>query len=295
MAGRRLSDGAIVSEARWRPRLAFGLVVGCMLLCCPSHSSFTLYLTSAASDPSDYLVASLSQLTARQLWILPTAQSQSYLAFRIGSFREQTFLGLCGLWIPLPSPHALCANLEMLASELTCGHERRGRPHEGFVLLCAASLLLWHLFPSVMRRHSVCSRRALSSGRVWTVLLSNLSHPGQLSLLHHLLLILQLGPVLLHAVGCHRLFSLLLSGCLAASSASILWNGWLARRPASAHEDPIGASGVGLALASANAALFPHSIVSMYGIELSPAGVLVLSTLLDAVGWLAQGRTVDLT
>ena len=55
----------------------------------------------------------------------------------------------------------------------------------------------------------------------------------------------------------------------------------------------MGASGVVLSLVAANAALFPHIAVRMYGLEISALGFLVLYLGIDLVSHRAEDGQID--
>ncbi|KAL1508558.1 hypothetical protein AB1Y20_004657 [Prymnesium parvum] len=281
-SGRRLRDGQLVSPTRPHGALALAALLLAAAASCPSHDSFTAHLAASAAHPSAFS-ASLARL-AEQLRISAAADSTPALLFRLGSFRGHRYLGVLGVWVRLP---AFAADFAAAA----CG----GAPHETFVLLCCASLALWGVAPRAMARHTVASWDALRAGRVWTVFVANVSHASPLHLLHNALHILHFGPVLLHALGCERMLLLLLSACVAASAASIVWNAFLSGNPTGDMEGSLGASGVALALSGANAALFPQTVVRMYGVELSAAGVLLLYTCVDVCSRRAQDEAVDVS
>lgn len=153
-------------------------------------------------------------------------------------------------------------------------------PHEGFALLCCLGFLLLQFAPRFAMRHAYCSLNALKGGRVWTAVTANLIHGHYAHLFHNALQVLHLGPVLHSALGCERSASLILLSCLATSAASVLWHGILGNRPGAGS---VGASGVVMAFVSANAALFPHVAVRMYGFELTAAQVPLVYLLFDVL------------
>ena len=127
-------------------------------------------------------------------------------------------------------------------------------PHELFALLCIIGWILVEFAPGRwVWPNALCNLSSLNRGRVWTLLTSNLVHANPVHMLNNLLQVLHIGPVIHHALGCERAVALLVSAMLASSSASVLWHGVVkGRRDAGS----IGASGVGMALVAANAALF---------------------------------------
>ena len=225
----------------------------------------------------------MSQLTAiaNRLRVSISAESQSWLLFRIGSDRGRHFVGVFGTWLSLPAP------TRGLIAAATClpGGEG-GTPHELFALLCVGAFVLANVAPSIVRRHGECSLNALLAGRPWVVLTCNVVHYSPGHLLNTLLCVLNLGPVLHVMLGCERSAGLLVGASLSASVASLLWHGLLGGRPA---DTSVGGSGVAMALLAANAALFPRVAVTMYGIELE-AWALPLAHLCD----LCLARTLHL-
>ena len=231
--GRRLSDGAFVApEKRIFPRGTLPVAVLVLgIASCPSHDSFAAYLSDAASHPSGFL-GGLSALGQR-LRVAVSAESKSYFLCRIGRFRGYRFLGCFGTWISLPDPSFLTMQLPILRELFTssfCGSAGGGSPHEAFVLLCIVGFACWHFFPRVMYRHAVCSLRVLQSGRVWTLITSNLSHASPMHLLHNMMQLLHFGPVLKSVLGCEKLLLLISFACIAASTASVIWHGFLSSR-----------------------------------------------------------------
>ena len=68
--------------------------------------------------------------------------------------------------------------------------------------------------------------------------------------------------------------------CLSSSAASIIWHGYICRKP---YEASLGASGVVMALAAANASFFPHSRIFMFGMELTTLQQQLLFLACDAL------------
>ena len=289
MVGRRLSDGAVVAEPasdqlRWIVSSVLLLVAAGS---CPSHDSFTAYLGAMAQHPSD-LLGGLSAIV-ESVHIAVAATSSSWVVLRIGRFRSDPYLGVFGTWFPLPSLDVPWPSFDVrwpssLATDpwgMVCSGGRS--PHESFVLLCLLGFAMWRLVPRAMHRHAVCSLRAVQEGRVWVLLSANVSHASVLHLLHNALQLMHFGPILHASLGCERLVQLLALASLASSTASLAWHGLLRDRRA---EGSIGASGVAMALVAANAALYPHTRVRMYGAEMAATQQLVAFLVLDtAMGW----------
>lgn len=251
---------------------------------CPSHDAFEAYLNAASAHPSGFL-GSLTSI-AEKLVISVSAETRSFVIFRTGTFRGRRFVGACGSWVRLPSFDI--PNLGGAAASV-CRADG-GAPHEQLALLCVVGFVLMRLSPGRCHRHGLCTLNALRSGRVWTALTSNLLHAEPVHLLHNLLQILHFGPVVHAALGCEHALQLLVASALASSLASVVWHGLMNRRRG---EGSIGASGVAIALVSANAALFPRHTVSMYGLELSAAAVPFVYILLDALATRGQHGEVD--
>ena len=291
MVGRRLSDGVVVAEPagdrlRWGVSSALLLVAACS---CPSHDSFTAYLSAMAKHPSG-LLGGLSAIV-ESVHIAVAATSSPWLLLRIGRFRSDPYLGVFGTWFPLPSLDVPWPSLDLRWPsslptkpwDLVCSGGRS--PHESFVLLCLVGFAMWRLVPRTMNRHAVCSLRAVQEGRVWVLLSANVSHASAFHLLHNALQLMHFGPILHASLGCDMLVQLLVLACVASSTASLAWHGVLRNRRA---EGSIGASGVAMALVAANAALYPHTRVRMYGAEMAAAQQLVAFLVLDsAMSWQA--------
>jgi len=290
--GRRLHDGAPVASPS-PSRLSHAvLVLGIVLAVatCPSHDTFEAHLAAAAAHPSGYLGKVFA--VAERLSISVTAESSSYLLARIGRHKGRHFLGLLGTWFSMPAlPSMARVSLPRLgASEWLCSSGAAG-PHEQFALLCCVGFLLLQMAPTFTMRHGYCSLSALRSGRVWTILTANLVHGNLVHLMHNAINVLHLGPVVESALGCDRFVSLLLTSMLATSAASVAWHGFVKHRPGGGS---VGASGVTMALLAANAALYPHVVVRMYGVELTAAQVPLVHLLVDAVSASAGGAGRDL-
>ena len=281
MAGRRLRDGVIVREpltiSPYRA-VVFAAALVTALATCPSHDSFATYLGATLAHPSG-VFGGLSR-AFESLSIAVSADSHSYLLFRVGSFRGERFVGLYGTWLWLPVPATSLA---------VCDGAGGGAPHELFLALCLVALVLWQVAPRFMWRHAACSLRAVQQGRVHTMLTANVSHLHPLHLLHNALQLLHFGSILRSALGCERLLTLLATSSVASSAASLLWHA-LAERPS---EASVGASGVACALVAANAALFPDTLVHFYGIEMPAAHQLIVFVALDLAAQAGGERPVD--
>ena len=102
------------------------------------------------------------------LSIAVSADSHSYLLFRMGKFRGENFVGLLGTWLWLPVPATSLA---------VCDGAGGGAPHELFLALCLVALVLWQVAPRFMWKHAACSpARFVQQGRVHTMLTANVSH-----------------------------------------------------------------------------------------------------------------------
>ena len=264
MAGRRLRDGVIVraqpSITPYRA-IVFAAALVTALATCPSHDSFATYLGATLAHPSG-VFGGLSR-AFESLSIAVSADSHSYLLFRMGKFRGENFVGLLGTWLWLPVPATSLA---------VCDGAGGGAPHELFLALCLVALVLWQVAPRFMWRHAACSLRAVQQGRV-----------------HNALQLLHFGSILRSALGCERLLTLLATASVASSAASLLWHA-LAERPS---EASVGASGVACALVAANAALFPDTLVHFYGIEMPAAHQLLVFVALDLAAQAGGERPVD--
>ena len=274
------------NRLRWIFSTALLLVAACS---CPSHESFTAYLSEMARHPSG-LLGGLSAIV-ESVHIAVAATSSWWMLLRIGRFRSDPYLGVFGTWFPLPSldmPWPLLdlrlpSSLPKEPWDLVCSGGRS--PHESFVWLCAVSFAMWHIAPRTMYRHAVCSLRAVQEGRVWVLLSANISHASAFHLLHNALQLMHFGPILHASLGCDCLAQLLVLACVASSTASLAWHGVLRDRRA---EGSIGASGVAMALVASNAALYPHVRVRMYGAEMAATQQLVAFLVLDsAMSWQA--------
>ena len=290
--GRRLHDGAPMQAERPSKLLTViaPILVALAVGLCPSHDDFEKYLAAAAAHPSGYLGNVMA--LADRLRISVTSESKAYLLFRTGSHRSRTFIGILGTWVALPRLPSAGGGLSLpsfprdwnLASSV-CTSGASGRPDEMFALLCVCGFLLLQWSPRFAMRHGFCSLSSLSEGRLWTIVTSNFIHGNPAHLLHNVINVLHLGPVIHSALGCERAAKLLGASMLASSAASVLWHGmYHARRGGGS----VGASGVTMALVAANAALFPHVVVRMYGFELTAGQLPLMYLLLDVIS--AGGR-----
>ena len=272
--GRRVSDGgAVVAPPpsileRAKPALCV-VIAAVAVASCPSHDSFEIYLASAAQHPSGYL-GGLAAL-AERIILAVSVETHAYILLRIGAHKGRHFVGIFGMWVPLP---LLAFKVPRLS---VC---RDGEvPHEAFALLC---IIGWVLATSAERyalRHGVCSLNAVRAGRIWTVLTANVVHFSPIHLLHNVMQVLTLGPVLHSALGCDVMAVLLLFSALTASVASLVWSGVVCRRP---NEGSAGASGVAMGMIAANAALYPRVVVRLYGVEMHSAALPFVHLAIDA-------------
>lgn len=302
-AGRRLGDGARVDGPRpvtgSLAAAAGAALIALAVATCPSHDGFEAFLTSAAAHPSGFL-GSVSALIG-SLRIAVGSSSNSYLILRTGAHRGARFVGAFGTWVVLPRlPSMRMPSMRMPTSLVAAACSRDSPPpHESFALLCVAGIAVCWLAPRVAWRHGVCSLGAVRAGRPWVMLTANVAHFSAVHLAHNLLTILHLGPLVHAALGCERALCLLLASGLAASAASVLWHAALSRRDGSFHQDEgsVGASGVAIGLAAANAVLYPRTGVRMYGADLSAGQQLVLYLALDALAARggAGGSSVDVS
>jgi membrane associated rhomboid family serine protease len=272
--GRRVSDGGAVvappPSILERDKPAVCIVIAAVAVAsCPSHDSFEIYLASAAQHPSGYL-GGLAAL-AERIILAVSVETHAYILLRIGAHKGRHFVGIFGMWVPLP---LLAFKVPRLS---VC---RDGEvPHEAFALLC---IIGWVLATSAERyalRHGVCSLNAVRAGRIWTVLTANVVHFSPIHLLHNVMQVLTLGPVLHSALGCDVMAVLLLFSALTASVASLVWNGMVCRRP---NEGSAGASGVAMGMIAANAALYPRVVVRLYGVEMHWAALPFVHLAIDA-------------
>jgi membrane associated rhomboid family serine protease len=254
--------------------LSIGFCIGA-LVCCPTHGSFERYLTAQATHPSAWLPTGLAKV-AERLRVSLAAESRSYLLFRMGTLRERAFIGAFGTWVALP----IAPSLQLHTASVCHGAESMP-PHQLFALLSMVYFVLMQLAPRFWWRHASCSLRAIRSGRLWTVLTSNLASASFPHLLHNIMTVMNLGASVHGALGCERELWLLLVACLASSAGALLWHGILGGAPAACS---VGGSGVAMAFVAANAALFPRVTVFVYGIEMSAAHLPVAYLLLDAIG-----------
>ena len=286
--GRRLGDGAYAPPGSpngttvtlgWAALLAFAVA---MVAWCPTHDSFETYLVAASAHPSGFM-GKISTL-AEKLRVAVTAESKYMFIVRVGKHRGRRFLGACGTWVALP----LLPDLGRFGQLTTGLHgvtaafcsDNGSDPHELFALLCIIGWLMVEFAPRRTWPNALCNLSSLRSGRVWTVFTSNLVHANPVHLLNNLIQVLHFGPLIHHTLGCESAITLLACAMLASSFASILWHDIYKGRHGSGS---IGASGVGMALVAANAALYPRVVVQMYGVELSAAQVPLVYLLLDAV------------
>jgi len=295
--GRRLSDGQRISDpdashARWVDRSALLLAAGfgIAVATIPSHSSFVEYLDSVAQHPAGTFGSFFS--TAERIRIALLAESYSWLFFRLGRFRGDVYVGCFHTWCLVPQLPASATTASVTTfSRTVC--QKTGGAVQAFVLLCCAVHLLWYVFPRTMQHMTACSLRALQKGRLFVLLTANISHYSLLHLIHNMLQIMHLGPTIQAVLGCEDLLCLMVLSALGSSLASVLWNGVLGERP---HVGSVGASGVAMSLVAANAALFPHVPVFMYGLELTPAQLVCVYLLLDTISQRGElGSRVDVS
>merc|ERR1711871_1326388 len=205
------------------------------------------------------------------------AESRWLVLSRTGSHRGRHFLGVFGTWIPLPAFPSLPSLQRAWPFEMC--REGAPMPHELFAMACVCAFVIARFVPSFCMRNAVCSLTAVRSGRLWTLLCSNIVHFAPFHLVNSLIQTLHLGPLIHASLGCERTAALLLCASLAASTSSLVWHGIIRGR---ADEGSIGGSGVAMALVAANAVLYPRIIVHVYGLEV-PASALPLVYLLTDV------------
>jgi len=283
--GRRLADGALVDEAptgRSTYAVLAVLLLGVLRLTRPTTESFVTHLEYLSTHPSGML-GSLTSL-ASALHISVAADTESFVFVRIGRFRGERFMGVLGTWVQLggigtslsggafPSAPSLATS----ARSYLCASGYS--PCELLVMLTLVVHLLFRVYPRAMMRHCVCSLRAVQECRVWVLLTSAVSHASLLHLVHNCIHLLQVQPLANAALGCDNLLTLMFAAALVSSAASIAWHGILGNRP---RDGSLGASGVVMALVAANAALFPHTPVLVYGIQMTAAQSVLFYLVLD--------------
>ena len=286
--GRRLADGAAVNAppvgaAEVTQGVVLVAVAAAAIATCPSHDSLESFCSAAADHPSGFLGGVIARLHAAI-----SAESQSYLLFRLGRFRGQRFVGAFRTWVSLPTVPVL---VEWPFTAAICRGKGEGTPHELFALVCVLVFILAQVAPRLVWRHCTCSWSAVRSGRPWVMVTANFTHFSPVHLLHNVLQVLQLGPIVYQTLGCEKTAALLALASLAASSASVLFH-WVRRQPSAGS---VGGSGVAMALMAANAALFPHVVVRMYGFELDSAAAPLLFILLDVLSQGSHNSEIDVS
>jgi membrane associated rhomboid family serine protease len=141
----------------------------------------------------------------------------------------------------------------------------------------------WHTFgldhPGVMRDHFMLSVDGILSGRIWTLLTSELSHIDATHLIINMIAIYSFGKSVERVIGSAGLVGLYLCGALTASAAHVLWDlltggGTFA----------LGASGAAVAIAVVFGLWFPRKTVFLLFIPV-PAGLAaVLFVVFDVLG-----------
>ena len=255
-----------------RAAIAVGVVVAAVALC-PSHDSFEVFLNSA-TQPSG-LLGGFSALTER-LHVALAVETRSWLVFRTGAHRGRRFVGAFGTWVGVPSLKFLTAPLGAV-----CGSRGEGAALELYAMLCVGGFLVARLAPAFTAAHGLCSLGRVRAGRLWVLLTSRLLHHQPISLINTLLQLYFLGPNVESMLGCRRSALLLLGAALAASATSLLWHGVLLGADSF---DSAGGGSIALGVAAANAALYPHIPINMYGIQLTPGQLLLVYLAFDAIG-----------
>jgi membrane associated rhomboid family serine protease len=134
------------------------------------------------------------------------------------------------------------------------------------LLINAAFYIGWKLYETQMAKHATSSDENLSSGRVWSLLLSAFSHKSLLHLALNMYGFLSIGPTLLRAMGVRLFLISVITAAVFSSLLPLLYNRVVVRLfpgsrrlAAKKFEVHLGFSGVNSALLLLYALIQPHA------------------------------------
>ncbi|EME32856.1 uncharacterized protein Gasu_02070 [Galdieria sulphuraria] len=141
---------------------------------------------------------------------------------------EPAFIGVFGIWIPLPRIISFLRNLRFHAWMLKATLFERVQaanllwnPYELIVMLSTVFYLCWYLSPAFMRKHFTLSWHNIRQGRLWCIILCHLSQNSIFQLFRTLNSYYVLIPLLVRLIGLFHFYSLCLFGMLTASATTL--------------------------------------------------------------------------
>jgi len=237
------------------------------------------------------------------------------LFFKILFYRsEPAFVGVFGVWIPLPRIISFLRNLRfhawMLKTTLLDQIQALNlfwKPYELIVLLFTLFHLCWYLSPAFMsqvgrlcirsildqsfafHKHFTLSWYNIRQGRIWCILLSHLSQHSIFQLFRTLNCYYVLVPLLVRLIGLFHFYALCLFGMLTASATTLT----IHYKQAATFGSP-SPQGLTYTLFSAACILFPQKFrLGILGFPISPFEGFLLQIVMDVLEGMLNWTTND--
>eukprot|EP00871_Galdieria_phlegrea_P000024 jgi/Galph1/1021/GphlegSOOS_G5908.1 len=209
---------------------------------------------------------------------------------------EPAFIGLFGIWFPLPKIISFIRNLRYHIFNLRAAVIHRlqavnllNNPYELLVTIMTLIYLCWNISPAFMRKHFVLSWYNIRQRRPWCIILAHFSYNSVFQLFRTLNSLYILIPLLFPLTGVFHFYFLCLFGILTSSLFSLA-----SHYKSAQFYSSYSPNGIVYTLFTAGCLLFPQKLrLGILGIPVSPFEGLLFQILLDYLEGYFMGIQTD--